>query len=204
MRFLLAFIFLVLFYFGYSTNNEVSTKNNSYAFVAFLQEYLEEKYQKEFDSYLYVSVKQQTMFYIKNGSIVDLFIVSTSKNGTGNTAHSEKTPTGLHAVKSKYGQNTPYCGILESRQFNNEIARINVSNDHLITSRVLWLTGLEKGFNNGNYIDTYSRLIYIHGTPSENRLGVAQSSGCIRMSNSDIIDLFDEIPLGLPIIILNN
>lgn len=202
------FSFLVLFYFAFLKSIASNADDNksvfSYAFIDFLQEYLDEKYQKHFDSYLYVSIKQQTLFYIENGKLVDIYEISTSKYGVGNLANSEKTPEGLHAIKAKFGSNAPYCGILEARKFSNKIATINQSSDHLITSRVLWLSGLEKGVNFGGTIDTFSRLIYIHGTPSEKMLGVAQSSGCIRMSNNDVIELFNKVPLGLPIIILNN
>ncbi len=55
---------------------------------------------------------------------------------------------------------------------------------------------MEKGINNGRNVDTYSRLIYIHGTDEEGRLGKPASSGSIPMGNKAIIDLFDRIPVG--------
>jgi lipoprotein-anchoring transpeptidase ErfK/SrfK len=48
---------------------------------------------------------------------------------------------------------------------------------------------LEEGKNKGENIDTYQRYIYIHGTNEEGMLGKKSSHGCIRMGNSDIIDL---------------
>ena len=60
-----------------------------------------------------------------------------------------------------------------------------------ITSRILWLTGIEQGINLGGDVNTYNRYIYIHGTPEEGLVGSPASHGCIRMKNDDIIELFD-------------
>ena len=62
-----------------------------------------------------------------------------------------------------------------------------------ITSRILWLDGLEEGVNCGGVYDTYARYIYIHGTSDEKRIGEPVSAGCIRMKNDDVIELFDEV-----------
>ena len=40
------------------------------------------------------------------------------------------------------------------------------------------------------------RFIYIHGTPDESQLGEPFSHGCIRMSNDDVIELFDLVFAG--------
>jgi lipoprotein-anchoring transpeptidase ErfK/SrfK len=63
--------------------------------------------------------------------------------------------------------------------------------EDLITSRILWLDGLDP--DNGN---TKERFIYIHGTKHENRIGRPDSHGCIRMRNADIIELFDLVQEG--------
>lgn len=65
-----------------------------------------------------------------------------------------------------------------------------------ILSRILWLSGDEPGFNRGGPVDTLRRLIYIHGTPDSEPVGEARSHGCIRMRNSDLIALFDQVPTG--------
>jgi lipoprotein-anchoring transpeptidase ErfK/SrfK len=62
-----------------------------------------------------------------------------------------------------------------------------------ITSRILWLDGLEEGINHGGVYDTFDRFIYIHGTSDEKRIGEPVSAGCIRMKNKDIIELFNEV-----------
>ncbi len=40
-----------------------------------------------------------------------------------------------------------------------------------------------------------------HGTTDEGSLGTAASHGCIRMSESDVIDLFDRVDVGTPVYI---
>ncbi|MEM7565489.1 MAG: L,D-transpeptidase, partial [Pseudomonadota bacterium] len=62
-----------------------------------------------------------------------------------------------------------------------------------ITSRILWLDGLEDGVNRGGVYDTYQRYIYIHGTSDEKRIGERVSHGCVRMKNHDVIELFEEV-----------
>jgi lipoprotein-anchoring transpeptidase ErfK/SrfK len=47
--------------------------------------------------------------------------------------------------------------------------------------------------------DTYFR---IHGTNEPDSIGKAVSSGCIRMLNQDAIDLYGRVPMGAPVIVL--
>lgn len=47
--------------------------------------------------------------------------------------------------------------------------------------------------------DTYFR---VHGTSEPDSVGGAVSSGCIRLFNHDIIDLYNRVPLGTPVTVL--
>jgi lipoprotein-anchoring transpeptidase ErfK/SrfK len=47
--------------------------------------------------------------------------------------------------------------------------------------------------------DSYFRL---HGTNEPDSIGKAVSSGCIRLFNQDIIDLYNRVPLGTPVTVL--
>jgi len=67
---------------------------------------------------------------------------------------------------------------------------------NLITSRILWLRGLEPGVNLGGNVDTHGRYVYIHGTQREERIGEPISAGCILMRNADVIELFEEVRSG--------
>jgi len=45
------------------------------------------------------------------------------------------------------------------------------------------------------------RYIYIHGTPDSEPMGIAESHGCIRMHNQDLLTLFDLVKPGLKVLI---
>ncbi len=119
--------------------------------------------------------------------------VSTAENGMGNRIESYKTPFGIHRIRQKVGGDQPSGMIFEAREATGKIAH-NMDNQEKdeITSRILWLDGLEQGVNLGGAYDTYQRYIYIHGTSDEKRIGEPVSAGCIRMKNQDVIELFDE------------
>ena len=68
--------------------------------------------------------------------------------------------------------------------------------DDVVQSRIIWLSGMEEGINQGPGVDSFDRYIYIHGTPEEWLLGQKASKGCIRMANSDVIELFDLLSGG--------
>jgi lipoprotein-anchoring transpeptidase ErfK/SrfK len=63
--------------------------------------------------------------------------------------------------------------------------------DNPLGARALYL------FNRAG--DTGYRL---HGTPEWNSIGHAMSSGCIRLINQDIIDLYDRAEIGAKVIVL--
>jgi lipoprotein-anchoring transpeptidase ErfK/SrfK len=43
------------------------------------------------------------------------------------------------------------------------------------------------------------RYIYIHGSPDSAVMGRPGSIGCIRMRNSDLVELFDLVEPGTPV-----
>jgi lipoprotein-anchoring transpeptidase ErfK/SrfK len=47
-----------------------------------------------------------------------------------------------------------------------------------------------------------SSLYRIHGTNEPHTIGQAVSSGCIRMLNKDVIDLYARVPVGAPVIVI--
>ena len=160
----------------------------------------------EYKELIFVSIDQQKMYHIHNNKIYKSYDISSSKFGIGNKKGSNKTPLGLHKIKEKHGESIPLNGRLIGRVFYGQIAEIfsdtTTSKTDDITSRVLWLEGLEKGINKGKDIDSYKRYIYIHGTSEEGKIGKPASHGCIRMKNKDVIDLFKEVSIGTFVLIL--
>ena len=160
----------------------------------------------KYDNLLFVSIENQKMYRIQSKNIIETYEISTSKYGIGNQMGSNKTPSGLHKINSKYGYKTPVNGRMIGRVFYGQIAKIfsdtTTSKTDDITSRILWLEGLENGINKGDNIDSYKRYIYIHGTSEEGRIGIPSSHGCVRMKNKDVIDLFNEVAIGTFVLIL--
>lgn len=128
------------------------------------------------------------------------YLISSGLNGIGEQEHSGKTPRGWHQIKQKIGQDMPMNAVLKARQWTGEIydaelAASNPERDWILT-RILWLDGLEEGFNRGKGHDTFDRYIYIHGTPDSEPMGIPKSHGCIRMSSADVQELFDLVEQG--------
>ena len=170
--------------------------------------YCKEKEGKTYDEILFVSVKEQKMYHIVENTIVKEYLVSTAKKGVGNQKNSNMTPHGLHYIKEKHGSKTPQNGRIIGRVFYGQIASIYTdttsSKTDDITSRILWLSGMEKDINKGGNVDSYNRYIYIHGTSEEGKIGTPASHGCVRMLNDDIIELYAKIKIGTKVLILDS
>ncbi len=147
-----------------------------------------------------VDISEQRLYLYNNDNLVQSFPVSTSKYGEGQIENSFKTPLGLHEIKEKIGDKAPINTIFTARVNTNKVAEIQINpndtEDDFVTSRILWLDGLENGINSGVGVDSYSRYIYIHGTHEEGLIGQKASHGCIRMFNNDVIELFDMVSEG--------
>jgi hypothetical protein len=140
---------------------------------------------------IWVRASEQKLYLLDNFYIICAFPCSTAAAGLGNKINSMCTPIGWHEIAHKIGDNLPEGGILEGRKWNGKIWDDTNSNEDLILSRILWLSGIEESLNKGGDVDSYSRCIYIHGTNQEKLLGTAVSKGCIRLSNIDVIELFN-------------
>jgi len=122
------------------------------------------------------------------------YLVSTSSFGIGQAAGSNRTPLGLHQVSQKIGAGHPIGTVFRSRQPVGLTWRGRPT--ATIAHRILWLEGLEPGFNRGGSVDTRNRYIYVHGFGDETTLGRPMSHGCIHLAASGLIPLFDRVPVG--------
>ncbi len=207
------YIRLILILLAFTTGLKFSKANdpvrNYSGMVSFLSEYLSIKYQQHrFNDFLYVAVKQQKMYYIVNNQVVAEYKISTAANGLGSSSGSNKTPSGLHIIREKVGEDVPMGGIIKEKVFTGTISEIELDpvslGSDMITSRLFHLGGMEPGINKNTPYDSYSRGIMIHGTPEEGLIGQPVSHGCVRMLNHDIIRLYDQINTGTFVVILNN
>ena len=126
--------------------------------------------------------------------------ISTARNGAGELMDSHCTPRGKHKVRAKIGSDAPTNTVFRGRRptgevYSQELRMRNPNSDWILT-RILWLSGLEPGFNRLGNVDSMRRFIYIHGCPDDDPIGVPGSAGCIKMRNKDVIELFDRIPVG--------
>lgn len=148
-----------------------------------------------------ISLPRQTLdLFDDSGKRVRSYPVSTAKNGPGELKDSFCTPRGKHIIRAKIGAGLPDNTVFVSRRptgeiYTPELGEKSPGRDWMLT-RILWLSGLEKGFNRLGDCDTMRRYIYIHGTPDSVPLGIPGSHGCIRMRNADLIELFDIVPAG--------
>ena len=152
-----------------------------------------------------IDISLQRLYLVDNSTIISSYPISSSKYGEGSKQNSFKTPLGSHMIKEMIGDQVPKNTIFISRINTQREAKIihdqeNSDNDY-VTTRIMWLDGLEDGKNKGKGVDSYNRYIYIHGTHEEGLIGQKASHGCIRMFNSDVIELFNVVKKGTKVYI---
>jgi hypothetical protein len=125
---------------------------------------------------------------------VRTFRCSTSRFGISQVAGSNGTPLGLHRVVEKIGGGWPVGTVFKSRRPVG--FTWHGMPEAKITTRILWLEGLEPGFNRGGNVDSHARYIYIHGTGDQTTIGKPASCGCIHLADADLIPLFVKLPSG--------
>jgi len=185
-------LFITLFLYSCTVTQE---KGSNYMTLENIESFSQDY--KEIELLLVVDVTTQQLFLLKKGIIERIYSISTSVYGTGSEVNSYKTPLGKHKISEKIGEGLPEGAILKGRRWTGAIANIIKepidTEFDVVTSRILWLTGLEEGKNLGSGVDSKSRYIYIHGTAEEGLIGKPASDGCVRMYNSDVITLFDTV-----------
>ena len=149
---------------------------------------------------LEVDIGRQLMDVVDDGRIKHTYLISTAKNGPGEVRGSEMTPRGEHVIRAKIGTKEPVNTVFVKRRPTGEIysqaMRAQFPERDWILTRIMWLSGLEPGKNRFGNVDTMRRYIYIHGSPDDVLMGTPGSRGCIRMRNSELIELFNIVPHG--------
>lgn len=148
-----------------------------------------------------ISIPAQTLALLSDaGKELRRYPVSTSRNGPGEQWGSLCTPRGHHLIRARIGAGQPLNTVFVGRRPTGEIYTAELGERFpgrdWILSRLLWLSGCELGVNRLGKVDTMRRCIYIHGSPDSSEMGKPGSHGCIRMRNTDIVELFDLVPRG--------
>lgn len=143
---------------------------------------------------------QRLRLFGADGACIRSYRVSTATNGPGEIENSGCTPRGRHRIRAKIGAGAPLGAVFRGRRPTGEIWTPEFAARHpgkdWVLSRILWLCGCEPGRNRLGNVDTMRRYIYIHGTGDDQPMGVAGSHGCIRMRNREVAELFDLVPVG--------
>ena len=153
-----------------------------------------------------ISIADQALELREDGQAPRRYAISTAKNGAGEQYGSFRTPRGRHIVRAKIGTHAPENTVFVKRRptgeiFSPALDEASPGRDWMLT-RLLWLSGCERGFNRLGDVDTMRRYIYIHGSPDSRTMGQPGSIGCIRMRNADVIELFDLVYAGTPVEIM--
>ncbi|HSW12351.1 MAG TPA: L,D-transpeptidase [Solimonas sp.] len=147
-----------------------------------------------------IDLTQQRLRLLDGGRLLREYPVSTGANGVGEIQGSGCTPRGRHYVRAKVGAGAPANAVFIRRRYHGEQwtaeAQQRLPKRDWILTRILWLSGTERGRNRLGCVDTFRRYIYLHGTPPTTELGRPGSHGCVRMRNEDIIELFDMVSAG--------
>ncbi|MGI5868518.1 MAG: L,D-transpeptidase family protein [Kiritimatiellia bacterium] len=142
-------------------------------------------------------IRSQRLHVIDADDVACEYVMSSSKFGTGNKINSNQTPLGWHRINERIGGDQIHGRSFTSRRPDPVVLepsqwRSDGGKDYVLT-RILWLEGLEPGVNAGGAVDTHARCIYIHGTNQEHLLGQPSSHGCLRLSNRDVMELYDTV-----------
>jgi lipoprotein-anchoring transpeptidase ErfK/SrfK len=147
-----------------------------------------------------ICIATQILQIIEQNKVLKSYPISSAKNGLGEAMGSECTPRGKHKIRAKIGANQPLNSVFIGRRptgeiYSPELAAKFPKRDWILT-RILWLGGLEPGFNRYGNKDSTWRYIYIHGCPDHLMQGLPDSHGCIRMGSQDIVDFFEQSQVG--------
>lgn len=151
-----------------------------------------------------IDLSTQTLSF-KSVSLTKSYPISSAKNGAGQLSGSGCTPLGHHIIRAKIGSGAALNSVFSGRRFTGEIYTPELANRYperdWILTRILWLSGKEREYNRLGEVDSMRRYIYIHGTPDSEPMSIPLSHGCIRMRNTDVVELFDLLPVGTSVYI---
>ena len=152
---------------------------------------------------IHIDGAKQELALLDGERVLKRYSVSTARNGFGEKNGSFCTPRGKHIVRAKIGAGQPLNSVFVRRRPTGEIWSPELHERYpgrdWILTRILWLSGCERGRNRLGDVDTMRRYIYIHGSHDLAEMGKPGSIGCVRMKSADIVELFDLVPPYTPV-----
>jgi lipoprotein-anchoring transpeptidase ErfK/SrfK len=150
-----------------------------------------------------IDAAKQELTLLDGEKVVKRYLVSTARNGLGEKNGSFCTPRGRHIIRAKIGAGQPAGTVFVRRRPTGEVwtpeMHAKYPGRDWILTRILWLSGTERGKNRLGDVDTMRRYIYIHGSHDLAEMGKPGSIGCVRMRNKDIIELYELVPPYTPV-----
>ena len=134
-----------------------------------------------------VNVPQRRLYLVEaNGKAVRYAV------GVGRTEGTNFRGSAVIGRKEKWPHWTPTAHMMAAMpRYRRYAGGIDGGPDNPLGARALYL------YRDGH--DTFFRL---HGTTEPDSIGQAVSSGCIRLFNQDIIDLYNRVPVGTHVTVL--
>jgi lipoprotein-anchoring transpeptidase ErfK/SrfK len=142
---------------------------------------------KEKPGSIIVNVPQRRLYLVEaNGKAVRYAV------GVGRTEGTNFRGSAVIGRKEKWPHWTPTAHMMAAMpRYRRYAGGIDGGPDNPLGARALYL------YRDGH--DTFFRL---HGTTEPESIGQAVSSGCIRLFNQDIIDLYNRVPVGTHVTVL--
>lgn len=142
---------------------------------------------KEKPGSIVVNVPQRRLYLVEaNGKAVRYAV------GVGRTEGTNFHGSAVIGRKEKWPHWTPTAHMMAAMpRYRRYAGGIDGGPDNPLGARALYL------YRDGH--DTFFRL---HGTTEPESIGQAVSSGCIRLFNQDIIDLYNRVPVGTHVTVL--
>jgi lipoprotein-anchoring transpeptidase ErfK/SrfK len=144
---------------------------------------------KEKPGSIVVNVPQRRLYLVEaNGKAVRYAV------GVGRTEGTNFRGSAVIGRKEKWPHWTPTAHMMAAMpRYRRYAGGMDGGPDNPLGARALYL------YRDGH--DTFFRL---HGTTEPESIGHAVSSGCIRLFNQDIIDLYNRVPVGTHVTVLQS
>ncbi|NEP11904.1 MAG: L,D-transpeptidase [Symploca sp. SIO2C1] len=125
-------------------------------------------------THLVLKLSERRVYFYQDNQVQASYPVAIGRSGW-------ETPTGSFEVIQMVSNPTwehPFTGELIPPGADNPLG-------------VRWIGFAVKGEN----------YIGFHGTPNEELIGQAVSHGCVRMRNEDVVNLFEQVEMGTPVMV---
>jgi lipoprotein-anchoring transpeptidase ErfK/SrfK len=177
------------------TTAYLATADNGFTVPAVPVEQVPEPYRRQIVAYetdqapgtIIINPAQRVLYFVTGPNKAIRYGIAVGRDGfewSGEALVTERKPWPIWTPPAEMIERKPELAEWEDGQPGGPTNPLG--------ARALYLTtnGVDYGYR-------------IHGTPEWNSIGSNASSGCIRMINQDVIDLYNRVPAGAKVIVMN-